>query len=140
MILHLLKALITIIETERKNHIERTDANANSKLVSFNNFLKILEDNYKRPEEVDFYAHKMNTSTRNLNLICKAVFGKSVSEIIETRKLIEAKQLLQNSEKTISEIGYELGYKEKAYFTRVFHKKTGFTPSDFRNKTKNITS
>lgn len=140
IIVYLLKALLATVEAERKKRIHLNDTTANSKLISFNNFLKILEENYKRSEEVDFYANKMNTSSRNLNLICKTIFGKSVSEIIETRKLIEAKQLLLNSEKTISEIGFEIGYKEKAYFTRVFHKKTGYTPSDFRLKMKRIFS
>jgi AraC-like DNA-binding protein len=32
----------------------------------------------------------------------------------------------------ISEIGFALGYSEKSYFTRVFSKKTGLTPTDFR--------
>jgi AraC-like DNA-binding protein len=82
----------------------------------------------------------MNMSERNLNLICKNNFQKSVSEIIETRKLIEAKNLLLHSEKTISEIGFELGYNEKSYFTRVFHAKMGVTPSRFREMTKEMIS
>jgi AraC-like DNA-binding protein len=72
-------------------------------------------------------------SARNLNLICHNILQKSVSEIIETRKLIEAKNLLISTDKTISEIGFELGYNEKAYFTTVFKKKSGMTPSEFRD-------
>jgi AraC-like DNA-binding protein len=53
---------------------------------------------------------------------------------VETRKLIEARQLLINTNLSISEIGYELGYNEKAYFSRVFTKKTGLTPTDFRGQ------
>jgi len=60
------------------------------------------------------------------------VFGKSITEIIETRKLIEARNLLLNSGKSVSEIGYELGYNEKSYFTRVFRKRTGVTPTEYR--------
>jgi AraC-like DNA-binding protein len=63
-----------------------------------------------------------------------------VSEIIETRKLVEAKQLLMNSEKSVSEICFELGYNEKSYFTRVFRKNTGITPTDFRKKLESIIS
>lgn len=63
---------------------------------------------------------------------------QSVSEIIEPRKLIEAKNLLITSDKTISEIGFELGYNEKAYFTNVFKKKSGVTPSEFRDEMRKL--
>ena len=134
MIRHLLLALLSKLEAEGKDRFRQESSGNNTQLISFNNFLKILEANYKRPEGVEFYADKMNMSVRNLNLICQSIFNKSVSEIVETRKLIEARQLLLNTELSISEIGYELGYNEKAYFTRVFTKKIGLTPTDFRNQ------
>ena len=129
---HLLQALISMIEAERKRNIPVDNASKATQITTFNSFLKILEDNFRRDEGVSFYANKMNMTERNLNIICRNNFQKSVSEIIETRKLIEAKQLLLHSEKTISEIGFDIGYNEKSYFTRVFHNKLGITPSRFR--------
>jgi AraC-like DNA-binding protein len=79
-------------------------------------------------------------SERNLNLICKNNFQKSVSEIIETRKLIEAKRMLLYSDKSVSEIGYELGYNEKSYFTRVFHARMEITPTRFREISRKMIS
>ena len=131
---HLLLALLSKLEAEGRHRFRQESNSSNTQLVSFNNFLKVLENNYKRPEGVEFYADKLNMSVRNLNLICQAIFNKSVSEIVETRKLIEARQLLLNTDLSISEIGYELGYNEKAYFTRVFTKKTGLTPTGFRSQ------
>jgi AraC-like DNA-binding protein len=135
---HLLSALIAKLESEGDTLYKQNVGSGNAQLMAFNNFLKILQYNYKRPEGVQFYADKMNTSSRNLNLICSTIFGKSVSEIIETRKLIEARHLLLNSDKSISEIGYELGYNEKSYFSRVFRKKTGLSPTEFRSDMKSI--
>ena len=137
---HLTSALISIIESERKRNIQVESTIKNTQIASFNNFLRILEENFRRDEGVTFYAEKMNMSERNLNIICKNNFQKSVSEIIETRKLIEAKNLLLHSTKTISEIGFELGYNEKSYFTRVFHAKMGMTPSRFREMSQPIIS
>lgn len=129
----LLQAFMAMVESERKRSMPVPDEGPRqAQLIACNNFLKILEANFRRAEGVGFYAEKMNTSVRNLNLITSNVMGKSVSELIESRKLIEAKQLLLNTDKTISEIGYELGYSEKSYFSRVFHKKTGMTPSDYK--------
>jgi AraC family transcriptional regulator, transcriptional activator of pobA len=134
VIKHLLSALLSKIETDSKKEYLDSQATNHSQLVTFNSFLKILEFNYKRTEGADFYAEKLNMSTRNLNLISQSVFGKSITDIIETRKLIEARSLLLNTPMSVSEIGYELGYNEKSYFTRVFRKKTGATPTDFREQ------
>lgn len=142
MIKHLLLALLSRLETEAgsKNRLKNETSNVNTQVATFNSFLAILDQHYKRPAGVEFYAHKLNMSVRNLNLICHAVFNKSVSEIIEARKLTEARQLLAGSSMSVSEIGYELGYNEKAYFTRVFTKKTGVTPTKFRQQVQAITA
>jgi len=137
---HLTTALISMIESERKKNIQVENIIKASQIMTFNNFLKILEENYRRDEGVSFYADKMNMSERNLNIICKNNFQKSVSEIIETRKLIEAKNLLIHSDKTVSEIGFELGYNEKSYFSRVFHNKLSITPTQFREITRAMIS
>jgi AraC family transcriptional activator of pobA len=137
---HLTTGLISMIEAERKRIIPIDKTIKPSQIDTFNNFLKILEQNFRRDEGVTFYADKMNMSERNLNIICKNNFQKSVSEIIETRKLIEAKNLLIHSEKSVSEIGFELGYNEKSYFTRVFHNKLSVTPTQFREITRAIIS
>jgi AraC family transcriptional regulator, transcriptional activator of pobA len=137
---HLLSAVLVKLEAETRQEYLQIQNNRSMQTATFNSFLKILDNNYKRPEGVDFYADKLNMSSRNLNLISQSIFGKSITEIIETRKLIEARRFLLNSEMSISEIGYELGYNEKSYFSRVFRKKTGVTPSEFREKMQPVIS
>ena len=137
---HLTSGLISMIDSERKRNLILDTTTKSSQITVFNTFLKILEENFRRAEGVAFYADKMNMSDRNLNIICKNNFQKSVSEIIETRKLIEAKRMLLHTDKSVSEIGFELGYNEKSYFTRVFRNKTDITPSEFRDKSRNIIS
>ena len=113
VIRHLLGALFTMIESQRKKLAPQEPLSPKTQNITFKKFLKILEENYHRPEGVDFYAGKLFMSSRNLNLICQNILQKSVSEIIETRKLIEAKNLLIATDKTISEIGYELDTMRK---------------------------
>lgn len=105
---------------------------------TFRNFLRILEENYRQPHDVDFYASQLFMSARNLNLITQSILQQSVSRIIETRKLIEAKNQLIGTDRPVSEIGFELGYEEKAYFTRVFKKNTGQTPTEFREEMRKL--
>jgi len=135
---YLVNGLVSMIDSERKRRMPIENIAKTSQVVAFNSFLEILEKGYASNEGVSFYADKMKMSERSLNTICKNNFQKSVSEIIETRKLIEAKRMLLHTDQTVSEIGYELGYSEKSYFTRVFHAKMGITPSRFREMTRSI--
>ena len=139
VIRHLLSALFTMIESHRRE-LEPQQLTRKIQNNTFRSFLQILEANFRRPEGVDFYAGKLFMSSRNLNLICQNILQQSVSEIVETRKLIEAKNLLISTDKTISEIGYELGYNEKAYFTTVFKRKSGQTPTEFREEMQSLIS
>ncbi|MEO8151047.1 MAG: helix-turn-helix transcriptional regulator [Bacteroidia bacterium] len=140
VIRHLLSALFTMIESERKKINPDEIIFQKTQNITFKNFLRILEENFRRSEGVEFYAEKLFMTARNLNLICQHILQKSVSEIIETRKLIEAKNLLMNTDKSISEIGFELGYNEKAYFTSVFKKKSCQTPTEFREEMSKLIS
>src|SRR5690606_10723846 len=112
----------------------------NNQNTTFKTFLQILEENFRRPEGVNFYAQKLFMSSKSLNSITQHILHLPVSEIIETRKLIEAKKLLYSTDKSIAEIGFELGYQDKAYFTNVFKKKSGQTPSEFREEMKTLLS
>ncbi|NUM51446.1 MAG: helix-turn-helix transcriptional regulator [Flavobacteriales bacterium] len=137
---HLLSALFIMIESEKNKITPNHTSLEISQNTTIQSFLKILEENYQRPVGVEFYAEKLFMSARNLNLICKNILHQTVSEIIETRKLIEAKNQLTHSNKNISEIGFDLGYNEKAYFTNVFKRRTGQTPSEFREEMKKLLS
>ena len=136
----LLKSLFTMIESEREKYVISGQEFPKVQNTTFTNFLKILEENFRRPEGVDFYSEKLFMSSRNLNIICQNILHKSVSDIILTRKLIEAKNLLIYTDKSVSEIGFELGFNEKAYFTNVFKKKNELTPSEFREDMRKIIS
>jgi AraC-type DNA-binding domain-containing proteins len=140
IIQQLLSTLFTIIKSEwQKQHSEDTLLQ-NTKSLTFKSFLAVLEENFTRNLGVDFYAEKLFMSSRNLNLICQQILQQSVSEIIESRKLLEAKNLLATTDKAISEIGYDLGFNEKAYFTNIFKKRTGQTPSEFRSEVRKLIS
>ncbi len=137
---HLLSAMFTMIESERRKNDPEEKGWHTTQNTTFKNFLAILEENFRRPLGVEYYAEKLFMSARNLNLVCQHILQKSVSEIIETRKLIEAKNLLTTTDMTVAEIGFELGYQEKAYFTNVFKKKSGQTPTEFREEMRRLVS
>lgn len=137
---NLLSTLFSMIESEKNRQYPRESLSLKVQSITFKNFLMLLEENFRRSETVEFYSKKLFMSSRNLNLICQTILHQSVSEIVETRKLIEAKNLLAITDKSISEIGFELGYVEKPYFTSVFKKKSGCTPTAFRQEMRKLIS
>lgn len=130
----LLRALFSMIEVQREKNNENQGMPPTLN-TTFKNFLAILEENFRRPEAgVEFYAEKLFMSSRNLNLICQKIINMSVSDIIETRRMTEAKSLLSYTDKSVSEIGYEIGYNEKSLFTTAFKRTSGITPTSFREQ------
>jgi len=58
----------------------------------------------------------------------KAITGKSTAIYIRFIRLKKAKELISETEKTISEIAYEVGFKDLAYFSRCFSELFGVSP------------
>lgn len=117
---------------------QKMEANEIETIVPNNEKLRrlelLIEEYFREQKGVGFYAENLHLSSRHLNNIIAQKTGKSISEMIQDRTLIEGKRLLLYSEKTVSEIAEELGFSDKAYFHRFFRKKTGSTPLEFRNE------
>ena len=55
-------------------------------------------------------------------------------EYVHTLRLEEAKQMLERSERPIEEVAYEVGYEDAGFFSRLFKRQVGLTPSTYRKK------
>jgi AraC-like DNA-binding protein len=77
-------------------------------------------------------ADKMGMSSRYLSDAIKAETGDAAKAHIQLFIIEKAKSLLANTNEPVSNIGYDLGFEYPQYFVRLFKKKTGMTPSDFR--------
>ena len=62
----------------------------------------------------------------------KKLTGLSPTEYIQQARLERARQLLSSTGKPVSEVGYEVGFRDPAYFSRVFKTKFHLSPTDFR--------
>lgn len=96
--------------------------------------LESIEVNYRRQRKADFYANELSLSAKRLNELTRSSFGKTISQMINERLILEAKREIGYFRKPIKEISYELGFSEPAYFTRFFGKQTGYAPEDFRRR------
>lgn len=91
------------------------------------------ETNEKGLPTVAYLADKVHLSSSYLSDLLKKETGKSAQELIHFYLIEEAKNLLMNSEKNINEIAFELGFEYPQYFNKLFKKKTGKTPMEYRN-------
>ena len=82
---------------------------------------------------VKFLADNVNLSPSYLSDLLRKETGKNAQEHIHFYLIEEAKNLLLNSEKNINEIAYDLGFEYPQYFNKLFKKKTGKTPMEYRN-------
>ncbi|NIJ54579.1 helix-turn-helix domain-containing protein [Dyadobacter arcticus] len=83
--------------------------------------------------DVKFFAFQLNLSPNYLSDLLNRFTGKTTQEHIHLKLVDAAKSLLWSTEKSISEIAYELGFEYPSHFTKVFRTKTGLTPQQYRN-------
>ena len=82
---------------------------------------------------IEQIADKMSISQRYLSDTLKKETGKTTTEHLQLYLIDEAKNILLNPNKSISEVAYELGFEYPQYFSRLFKKKVGVSPSIYRN-------
>ncbi len=81
---------------------------------------------------VKYCAESVNLSANYLSDLLKKETGKSTKEHIDYHLIRKAKSALLSSENSISQIAYDLGFEYTQYFSKLFKKKTGFTPNEYR--------
>lgn len=100
----------------------------------FENFMKLVSEYHSRERNVAFYAEKLNLTPKYLSLIVKKLSGKSAPEWIDAMIILEAKNLLKYSTKSIKEIAWDLNFSGSPAFCKFFRAQTGTTPNQFRNE------
>ena len=83
---------------------------------------------------IEEIAGKMSVSQRYLSDTLKKETGKTTTEHLQLYLIDEAKNILLKPNKSISEVAYQLGFEYPQYFSRLFKKKEGLSPSEYREK------
>lgn len=83
---------------------------------------------------VKFMAGRMNISAGYLSDLLKQETGKTALEHIHLYLVQFAKELLLNSDFSISEVAIKTGFENLPYFSKLFKKEVGMTPTEFRNQ------
>lgn len=96
-----------------------------------------IERNLKKGISLEDVANHVNISTYYLSKIFKKEMGVNFITYVTDRKMDLAKEMLVNTDIPVLNIALDLAYNEANYFSKAFKKKTGLTPSEYREKYRN---
>lgn len=96
--------------------------------------LEYIEYNYGNPITVAEVADYIGISRSHLFRAFEEEFSRSPVRFIQEYKMQRACSLLSKSELSIAAVAYSVGYEDSLYFSRVFHKIMGESPSEYRRK------
>ncbi|MCL7754172.1 response regulator transcription factor [Polaribacter sp. Z022] len=109
---------------------------SNDLLEKFNkviiNYFESKELQEKGIPNIEQVANKLLVSQRYLSDTLKKETGKTTMEHIHLNLIDIAKNILLKPNKSVSEVAYELGFEYPAYFSRLFKKKEGISPTKYR--------
>lgn len=99
----------------------------------YDQFIELLQQNYKRERELSFYADRMCITTKYLSKAVKDATGRSASDWIEEYVVTESKALLYSTNQTIQQIATELHFESQSLFGKYFKRVTGISPRQYRS-------
>ncbi len=99
----------------------------------FNRFMMLLERDYKISRDVNYYAEKMNISSKYLINIVSQVTGHTPKTIIDQYVILQLKMHLKRTTQSIKEMAWEFHFADVSFFCRYFKKHTGLTPQQIRS-------
>lgn len=95
--------------------------------------VKAVEDNLTEPDfDVTALADAMNMSRSTLTRKLKAITGRTPLDFIRNIKMKHARHMLEDKDKSVTEVAATLGYFNRKYFTTCFKEEFGMTPSEFQ--------
>lgn len=123
------EALLTCIEEfedNLSNNVVKTNINHKQNIIDF------INHNYANPDlDTKTIEEHFNISKSTIFKIMKEITDKSLVEYITMIRIRQAIKLL-TTELSFKEIAYRVGYTDPYYFSRIFKKNTGYTPTEYK--------
>lgn len=123
--------LLMLVRETRRHQVENEDATSNATCLA-DSFRELIERHYREDLPLQKYLSMMAVSKTQLRAACATAIGQSPVKMIHARIITEAKRNLIFGDMSVKQIAYWLGFSDAAYFTRVFRKEVGQSPTQFR--------
>jgi len=140
----ILKMRVRNLLESRRNYrnriLQQVDATGGIEAVPFEDrfmerIVKQMGEQMSDPDfRVESLSTAMNMAERTLQRKLKAMTNQTPQELIRSMRLNRARDLLENSNLSVSEVAFQVGYLEPTNFSRSFKKQFGFSPSQLRSE------
>jgi AraC family transcriptional activator of pobA len=97
-------------------------------------FKQLIEEKYEDNMQVKDYSSLLAVTPNHLNETVKNLMGRTASDLINEKMIIEIKKMLLYTDFSITEIADQLNFSDQSYFSRFFKNQTGLSPKEFRLK------
>ena len=95
-------------------------------------YTALMEREFRRGVGVGELAVALGVTPTHLTRCCRAACGRSAIDLLQDRRIFEARRMLSETDMAVGRIGTSLGFASPAYFTRAFAHLTGVSPTAFR--------
>ncbi len=119
---------------ESNNSVSKNAGNQKKQDLFLDKVVHVITEHLDNHQlTVEDICTKLHISYMQFYRKLKGLTGKTPVQFIRKMRLLKGKQMLQMTELKISEVAYSIGFSDPNYFSRVFNKEFGLSPSDFRN-------
>lgn len=125
---HLARRLLDEVQTDLQ------DPKRRQSLKQIQPILHMIEARYAEPISLDDMAQAGHVSRSHCCALFQAALNTTPIAYRNARRLTEARRLLQNTDKTVREIAYQVGFSSVQQFNRLFLRETSMTPTAFREQ------
>lgn len=131
MLVLLLRRLLILIQRQAADSPKVRSSFVESEM---NQALNYFQEGYYTPISVEDYASSRGMSTSWFIRSFKDFTGVTPMHYILALRIANAQSLLENTDYTVAEISRLVGYEDQLYFSRLFKKQNGLSPSQFRRQ------
>jgi AraC-like DNA-binding protein/quercetin dioxygenase-like cupin family protein len=133
--LELLRSVLDVILTTcaARYKVNETLLNKGKGQILVKRFFHLVEENNQKNLSLSEYARMIGITANHLTQTVKQLTGKTSTQIIKAKQLLEIKRLLVHTNLSASEIASQLNFEDQSYFTKFFRRETGITPLQYRS-------
>lgn len=123
---------LILIQSKRIYQVGTMNEQTHKGRILVKRFKQLIEEKCQENLSVKQYADLLTITPNHLSETVRNVMGRTSTDLINDRMLMEIKRYLTHTDLGISEIAYKLNFADQSYFSKYFKKLTEFSPLEFR--------
>jgi AraC family transcriptional activator of pobA len=124
---------LILIQCKRWYPAQNMDEKFSKSRILVKRFKQLIEEKCQENLAVKAYAEWLGVTPNHLSETVKMITGRTSTDLINDRMMMEIKRMLVHTELTVSEIAYRLNFADQSYFSKYFKKLSLQSPLEFKN-------